>query len=149
MPGIGFEASEELIRLRNCTAPAERHFFCEMDGSGIHITRARLQRWNTYGELLGLRGRLAGDPARSLMIVSTDVHLRRIALVIDRIFHGVPMKVLYCPVPESYGSLRKEKWWTRSADRRFVLKEAVKLAGYRVILSLPDWAVRRLMRLKE
>lgn len=149
MAAIGFGAADELIRLRNGTMPDERHFFCEMNASGIRIDKVKLPRWSTYGELLALRGRLAGDPARSLMMVSTDVHLRRIAVAFERIFRGFPLNVVYCPVPERYGSLRKEKWWRRRADRRFVIKEAIKLLGYRAILALPDQAVGRFMRLKK
>jgi len=147
MPAIDFGALDELIRLRNGTRPDERHFFCEINASGIQIEKVSLPRWSTYGELLALRDRLECGQARSLIIVSTDVHLRRIAVSVERIFRGVPLKFVYCPVPERYCFLRKEKWWIRRTDRWFVIKEAIKLLGYRVILSLPDWAVQRCMRL--
>ena len=40
-------------------------------------------------------------------------------------------------------------WWARPADRRYVLQETMKLAGYKVILSLPEWAIRLFMPLKD
>ena len=40
-------------------------------------------------------------------------------------------------------------WWSRPEDRRYVLHETVKLAGYRAILSMPEWAIRLLMPLKD
>jgi hypothetical protein len=67
----------ELIAERNKTAPGERHFFCEMNAAGTHIESVKLRRWNTYGEMLGLRGYLKRQMQRSVMIVSTNIHLRR------------------------------------------------------------------------
>ena len=43
----------------------------------------------------------------------------------------------------------REEWWTHPADRRYVLTETVKLAGYGVILRLPEAMVRRIMRLRH
>jgi hypothetical protein len=60
-----------------------------------------------------------------------------------------PVKFLYRPVPPRFGPPRKDGWWTRPGDRRFVIKELMKLMGYWVILSLPASATRRLMRLKD
>jgi len=148
MPTVDFEGGAAWIVERDRTAPGERHFFCELNTSGVHIQTVRLRRWNTYGEMLGLRGYLEGDMPRSVMIVSTDVHLRRAALAFERVFRDTPVEVRYCPVPARNSSVRKECWWTRSADRKFVIKEIVKLAGYRAILMMPDWAIGRVMRLK-
>jgi hypothetical protein len=85
---------------------------------------------------------------RGVIFVSTDVHLRRIAVTVDKVFHGVPLEVRYCPVPAKYNSLKEDHWWMRAEDRTYVLKETVKLAAYRVILSMPERMIRRIMRLK-
>jgi hypothetical protein len=82
------------------------------------------------------------------MVISTDVHLRRVALTCTSVFRGTPVELLYCPVPPRFGSPKIDGWWTRPGDRRFVIKEFMKLMGYWVILSLPVSASRRLMRLK-
>jgi uncharacterized SAM-binding protein YcdF (DUF218 family) len=96
-----------------------------------------------------LRQWLEAKNVRKVLVISTDVHLRRVALTGTKVFRGAPVEFRYCPVPPRFGSPRKEGWWTRPEDRRFVLNEMMKLAGYRVILSLPAWACRRLMRLKD
>ncbi len=83
------------------------------------------------------------------MVVSTDVHLRRTALAFAEVFQNAPVRFYYCPVPSNYGFVKKSLWWTRPDDRQFVLREWVKLAGYRLILLAPAWAIRRLMRLKN
>jgi len=148
MSGIGFVASEELTRLRDRTPPPERHFFCEIDASRVRIEKVRLPRWNTYGELLGFRDWLARSQARSVIVISTAVHLRRVSAVFGKLFRRVPLKVLYCPVPAEYGFPQGQRWWTRRADFWFVVKEAVKLVVYRVILALPEQAITVLMRNK-
>src|SRR3954454_20355013 len=53
MATIDFEGVEEMIVQRNNLPPHKRHFFCEMNSSGLHIARPELRRWNTYGEILG------------------------------------------------------------------------------------------------
>lgn len=146
---LDLEDFHELVAIRERTQPDERHFFVKVDSSGVHIEKAILQRWNTYGEALGLRQLLKGANAHKVMIISTEVHLRRVAFTFSKVFHDVPVKFLYCPVPPRLESLRRDGWWSRPDDRRFVFKEMMKLAGYLVILSMPDWAIRRLMRLQS
>lgn len=149
MPRIGINVPAELIELRDSIPPEERHFFLELNASGVHVEKAKLRRWSTYGELLAFRDRLVSDPARSVLVISTDIHLRRAALTLDGLLYGSNRKILYCAVPDGYGSLKKAKWWTRREDRRYVMSEAFKLVGYRLILAMPGRAVRMLMRLKD
>lgn len=150
MQTLGIQCVEELISQRDRVAPEERHFFYEINTlSGIRMERPKLRRWNTYGEMLALREYLERDPPRSLMIVSTDLHLRRIGVTFDRVFRDAPLDVYYCPVPPCASSVRKDKWWARPEDRKYVLKETLKLAAYRAILSMPEGIIRRLMRLKD
>ena len=149
MAKIELEGFHELVALRERTRPDERHFFISVDLSGVHIERARLQRWNTYGEALGLRQILEGENVGKVMIISTEVHLRRVAFTLNEVFHDVPVKFVFCPVPAHLECLRMDRWWRRPYDRRYVFKEVMKLAGYLVILSMPSWAIRRLMRLKS
>ena len=149
MRAVDFEKTAELIAERDRAAPSDRHFFCEITGGGTRIERVHLRSWNTYGELLGFREFLARDPPRSVMVISTDVHLRRVAAVIRRVFRDPPPGVCYCPVPAAASSVRRTEWWTRRGDRNLVLSEAVKLAAYRAILTMPEWLIRRLMRLKS
>jgi hypothetical protein len=80
------------------------------------------------------------------MVVSTDIHMRRLALTFSKVFRNRSLLFFYRPVPPTLSSVQKERWWTRSADRRYVLSEIIKLAGYRVILSTPEWIARCLMR---
>jgi len=149
MAAIDCGLARELMARRDRTAPEERHFFCEINASGFHIERPRLRRWNTYGELLALRTFEGLGAVRSMMVISTDVHLRRVAMVFDKVFRDAPLEVRYCPVPADCSSLNRNQWWTRSEDRGYVLREAVKLFAYRTILSMPDALAARAMRLRS
>ena len=149
MHTLGLDGIGRLTVLRDQTPPDDRNFFVELDSEGVRIEKSQLPRCSTYGEILGLRTFLAKRQVRRVMVISTDVHLRRSAMVFDRIFRDVPIKFLYCPVPSRFGFLERDGWWKRADDRMFVVKECVKLLGYWVILSTPVWAVRRLMRLKD
>jgi len=139
---------EELLQLRDKTQPDERHFFVDVDSSGVRSHKVKLARWNTYGEALALRDCLKDDNAQRVMVVSTDIHLRRVAFTFSKVFRDMPVEFLYCPVPPMLSSVKKDRWWTRRDDRRYVLKEIMKLAGYRAILSMPAWVARWLMRLE-
>lgn len=149
MPKLDLEGIDELRALRDQTQPSERHFFLKIDHSGIRTEKVRLPKWNTYGEAVGLRQFLERERARRVILISTDIHLRRVSRTFARVFSGVPVEFLYCPVPSRLASVREDSWWRQPGDRRFVLKEMVKLAGYEAILSMPTWATRRLMRLKN
>jgi hypothetical protein len=149
MSRLNLNGIKELITLRDQTPPQERHFFLTVDASGIGIKKVGSRRWSTYGEALALRPLLENENVRRVIVISTDIHLRRLAFTLEKVFRNMPVEFLFCPVPFPLTSLRKENWWTTAADRQFVFKEMMKLLGYWMILSMPPRAVRILMRLKE
>ena len=106
-----------------------------------------MQQWNTYGELVGLMHYLEHEPTAKIMVVSPDIHLRRVAYAIRKMLRNRPHDFIYCPVPEG-GNLQKRGWWTRQDSRSYVLSELMKLAGYGLISSMPVWAADKLMRLR-
>lgn len=140
---------EELIAKRNETPPEQRHFFVEMDQHGTQIALPMLLRWNTYGEALGLKEYFGDELPKKIIIVSTDIHLRRIALTLRRVFLGSGVQFRYCPVPQPQSSVSKDLWWTRREDRRYVISEMVKLSSYQAILLLPDSIIRCCMGLNS
>jgi hypothetical protein len=133
----------ELRALRDSSPPHERHFFVELSAAGVRIEKVRLPRWNTCGEVWAMLRLVEREGARRVTIVSTGVHLRRVAFTIRKL-DGRGAAFSYCAVPERLQPIKRERWWTRPADRRFVVKEALKLAGYRLILSMPRWAWMRI-----
>jgi hypothetical protein len=148
MRALSIRGVEELIALRDRLPARQRHFAVQLDSSGTKFQTLPLPRWSTYGEALGLRPLLLQKAVGRVLVVSTDVHLRRVALSFSKIFRGGAIEFSYCPVPQRLTGIKREGWWTRPADRSFVIRELWKLAGYRLILLFPGWLSRRLMRLK-
>jgi hypothetical protein len=140
---------EELIALRDKTPADQRHFFVKLEAFGVSIEKRLPRRWSTYGEILDLRDWLKATNVRRVMVISTDIHLSRVAVTFDKVFRGCPIEFCYCPVPASDSSLVKREWWSRPGDRRYVISETVKLAAYRFILLMPQFLIRRFMRLKD
>ena len=147
MPGLQLGCAQELIAQRDRTPPAQRHFFCQIDATEQRISKPQLRRWNTYGEALAVRAHLAREPAARVIVVSTDIHLRRVALTFEKVFRRSVVSFQYCPVPAGRSSLSSQGWWTRRLDRDYVTKETVKLAAYRAILLMPEFVIRYGMRL--
>jgi hypothetical protein len=147
MPGLRLSCAHQLIAERDRTLPEKRHFFCQIDATEQRIYHPHLCRWNTYGEALALRTHLVSEPAARVIVVSTSIHLRRVALAFEKVFRGSAVRFQYCPVPDCRSSVSSEEWWTRSPDRDYVIKETVKLAAYRAILLLPELVIRYGLRL--
>jgi uncharacterized SAM-binding protein YcdF (DUF218 family) len=141
MAHLDLEGMHALVELRDQTPADERHFFVSLDGAGVHIDKVRVRRWSTYGEALALRSFLQAHAPRKVIVISTGVHLRRVALAFAHVFRDAPIQFRYCPLPARFERIKPPRW--------FVIKELMKLAGYAVILSAPAWAVQRLMRLKN
>jgi hypothetical protein len=138
---------EELKSLRDATSPVERHFFVVIDVSGIRVSKGDLQMWSTYGEVLAYRRLITLADVRRVMVVSTDVHLHRVAMTFGTVFRKSPVLFSFCPVPPEVSFMSRDNWWKRSASRLFVVSESVKLCAYWIGLSAPEWATSRLMRL--
>jgi hypothetical protein len=147
MSQLDLECIDELKSLRDQTPPGERHFFVTLDASGARAEKSELRRRSTHGEALAFRRLLEHEVARKVMVISTDVHLRRVALTFAAVFRATPIHFFYCPVPVRLSRMAKYDWWRRPVDRWFVINEIIKLASYRIALSTPRWASRRLMRL--
>jgi len=149
MAALGLDHFTELKRLRDQTQPEARHFFVTLDASCVRIDTAGIPNWNTYGEVLGLRRILQYEPVRRVMIVSTNIHLNRVSVAVAKLCRGMQVEFRYCAVPDTLAATRRENWWLRTHDRQFVATELLKLAGYRIIVSLPPSISAWLMRLKD
>jgi hypothetical protein len=75
--------------------------------------------------------------------------MQRVAFAFSKVFRDLPYEFIYCPVPDRYEFVKRDGWWKRLHDRQFVITEMMKLIGYRIVLVMPGWASRRLMRLAD
>ena len=140
----------DLIGLRDRTPPDQRHFFWQMGTSGTFVELAALPSWNTYGEAVGLQQYLAQHQilADRILVISTYVHLRRVAGTFRKVFNNFT-GFTFCAVPPGLSTLKPSSWWVDAENRRFILKESFKLIGYRLVLLLPIAAVHFCMRLSD
>jgi hypothetical protein len=138
---------DKLMALRSITPPNQRHFFVTLDRSGVKVERVSLPSSNTYGEVVGLSHYLEHENAGKVMIVSTDIHLQRVACTIRKVILNSCLEFRYCPIPGAAERLT-HSWWSHQESRSYVFSELIKLFGYCLILSMPAQAGGRLMRLR-
>lgn len=89
--------------LESCVAgiqPQRRHFFVRLDRQGASCVAVRAGRLGTRSEALALAQYLKDLPVRSLLIVSSPVHLRRAALAFRRIFRRSGVRLTFVATPE-------------------------------------------------
>ncbi len=120
----------ELQQLARETAPQRRHFFVDFRGPSCHITVAPLTRRGTHPELIALASYLGSSAVQTITIISTSIHLRRVRFCCERIPYFAGKEISYAAVPEEISSFRRDRWWKRYRDSRYVISEYIKLAGY-------------------
>lgn len=134
---LGLPADGGLRQLVDATQPKERHFFVRLGDSqakAILIPRGRLGTMTEGRELSAL---LRGGAIRSLMVVSTSIHLRRAALVFRRAFRGSGIDLAFVAVPEDLSSIRRSDLGAVKEVRAAVWEEFQKYCCYRLLLSFP------------
>ena len=138
-PELGLPDDGGLLDLVQKTPPPMRHFFVVLDHAGARAWRIDTGGLGTWSEALALAAFLDREPFRSVLVVSTSIHLRRAVLTLRRLAgrRGGGMRIEATPVPEQDSSIRREGWWRERRARRAVLLESVKLALYRLRLGLP------------
>lgn len=98
------------------TPPEMRHFFVRFKDNQAVCSPVRRGRFGTMTEGRALARQLSGSGMHSLMVVSSPIHLRRVALVFRRTFHGSGIRLIFVAAPEEL-SLRtsaqsRAKVWT-------------------------------------
>ncbi len=85
--------------LIQATPPEQRHFFVRLRDSGAEASLIRKGRLGTMTEGRALAAQLRDSPIRSLMAVSSAIHLRRVALVFRHAFRKSGTTLTFVPVP--------------------------------------------------
>ncbi|MGQ0549337.1 MAG: YdcF family protein [Armatimonadota bacterium] len=71
---------------------------------------------------------MAARGLRSGVVLTSPYHTRRTAVVFSKIFRRAGLRASVIAVDDGRFSIHR--WWTRSADRRLVFREYVKLAAF-------------------
>lgn len=133
-PSLNLPGNDSLVKLVNATPPAQRHFFVKVNREGAASLLIRPGRFGTRSEAVELAKILSRRPLRTLMIVSTGVHLRRAAMVFGRAFRRQGVSLRFVAVPEELSSLKRDRWWLNRESRALVFKEMLKCALYWVLV---------------
>ena len=123
----------ELISMRDATQPSQRHFWVDFTQASREVHLAGLNRHNTFWELSGIAAYLGPAQPRSIALVSTSIHFRRIRFCCSRIPFFQERTVHFLAVPEESSSFQRDQWWKRADHWSYVAQEYVKLAGYHLI----------------
>ena len=131
---LGLPADGGLKELIQATPPQERHFFVRIRESVAEARLTRKGRLGTMTEGRALAAQLRDGSIRSLMVVSSPIHLRRVALVFRNAFRGTGLDLTFVAVPESISSIRRADLALSAETRAAVRQEFFKYLCY--LLSL-------------
>jgi len=81
---------------------------------------------HTYQHPLFVKAVLQERGLTSAIVVSSPYHMRRTAMLFNRAFDRSGIKVMFCPVKESW--FKPRHWWKTADSRRVVYSEYVKMA---------------------
>lgn len=132
----------DLLPEASTLLPPARHFFVRFENQQVCVERVRVRRFGTAGEIRALAGWLGSHPdVRSVLIVSSSVHLRRVHMCCRAMLpQGVQFRLI--AVPDENSELNRENWWRTKGTRMLVLSEMVKLPVYRVVLVFGRMGIR-------
>jgi uncharacterized SAM-binding protein YcdF (DUF218 family) len=99
-------------------------------GSGVPAERILVddRARSTLDNAEGAARLMTAHGLRSGVVLTSPYHTRRAAVVFSRVFgrHGLRLRVLAV----DDGHFRIDRWWTRSFERRLVLREYGKLVAF-------------------
>jgi hypothetical protein len=118
------------------------HLFLWATQQGVYPKIVRLPELNTFGEIVALRGVIRQHRIRRVLVVSTDVHFRRIQYAVNALLGVSQPRIAYLAVPQAMSTCHRDRWWSRGWDTQLVLEEWLKLAGYRLKYEAFRWHQR-------
>lgn len=148
--GLGLPGDVALRAAVEQVPPQERHFFVVVErrrgvtgvpgaiaaapDSGAEAFPVRRHRFGTRNEARALAALARERGWRSLVVISSGFHLRRVALVVKRALAGSGVRVSFAALPYDRDPYAPGRWWRRPRRVRVVLSEVVKLAVYGAFL---------------
>jgi hypothetical protein len=82
------------------TAPEKRHFLVCLDRESTSCVPTSMGHFGTISEARALAGHLRNSSVRSLLVVSSPIHLRRTALAFRRAFRKSGILLNFVAIPE-------------------------------------------------
>jgi hypothetical protein len=123
---LGLPHDGGLQKLVDAVPPVERHFFVREWKDRAESLAVPKGKYGTLTEALAAASLLREGEYRSLMVVSSAFHLRRVALAFRRSFRGSGTRLVFVAVPNDPPESRSE-----------LLTELQKYFLYRLLLLYP------------
>jgi hypothetical protein len=111
--------------------PRKRHFFMVVEGTSAEVVPVTLRRFGTRNEARALAALVRERRWRTMIVVSSGFHLRRVALVLRRALRGTGAAASFVALPPGADRYAPGRWWRTPRGIRVVVSEVVKLAVYR------------------
>jgi len=134
-PELGLPDDGGLRHLVEETYYKRRLFFVTVGPCGASTRFVPPHFLGTLREALGLAEEVRAKGYRSILVVSTSIHLRRTRLALRHALGDLPVRVAYTAVPEGDSKIRRDNWWQTATGRISVTGELFKLAIYGSLLS--------------
>lgn len=131
MDAFGFQDLNMREMVKHMT-PKDRHFFVEISDGSRTVTPARIKRVGTFGELAALATYFGERQIKTLTVISTSVHLRRVRLCCRKISALRRLNISYVPVPEGLSSFQRGAWWKKLDQWSYIGSEYLKLLAYQL-----------------
>lgn len=123
----------DLLKLAHEVPPPQRHYFVFFRGQDVEVEHVPPSRFGTLREIKALAHWLTSHPdIRSILVVSSDTHLRRIRLCCRTLLSAeVELAFLATPSPEATHPQANPSLFAATKEE---LRELFKLAIYWVLL---------------
>lgn len=102
---------------------------------------------HTYQHPVFVKPIMAAHGFTSAIVVSSPYHMRRVAMLFNRVFHKTGIKLIYYPVTNSWFDM--EHWWESQEGRRIVFSEYGKMVVNFFGTGVNDFARALLKKLKN
>lgn len=129
-PELGLSGDGGLTQLVEETNYKRRHFFVTVESGKISARFVATHFLGTFREARGLAEEIRAKGYRSVLVVSSSAHLRRVRLAMGRALGGIPVRVAFTAVPERDGVIRRDGWSRWAGDLGLVAGEMLKLPLY-------------------
>ncbi|MGH8064831.1 MAG: YdcF family protein [Candidatus Entotheonellia bacterium] len=138
----GLPEDGNIVSLLPLPPEKENHIFCWVSQDEVSTKVVRLPEVNTFGEIAALAKIIREHGIQHILLISTDVHLRRIRYAVRKLFDPIRIHVTYVGVPDELSSFHRHRWWSRERDIWLVISEWIKLIGYHLKYGMLRWHQR-------
>jgi hypothetical protein len=127
---LGLPGTEALHAAVELAPPRERHFFVILEDGDVEVRHVPPRRWGTRNEARALAALVRERGWRSLLVISSEFHLPRVRLVLERALRGAGVAVAYASPSRGSDPHGPGRWWRRRRGIQLVTSEVVKRFVY-------------------